>query len=98
VELVSPPVETDAQILERFGNRVVLDAPDADALTGKVALEEITGADDKVLVPAYGKIDKEMAKRIAALELPSIEVLEVSNFIAATLEMEDPKVVDRQPR
>ena len=95
VEVVSPPVENDAQILEHFGKHVTLEAPDAEALTGKYALDDITDGAKKLLTPAYGRIEKELAKRIAALELPSITVLEVPRFIAATLDMEDPKVIDQ---
>ena len=36
-----------------------------------------------------------MAKKIVALELPTIDVLEVDKRITATLEMEEPKVTDR---
>jgi DNA-directed RNA polymerase subunit beta len=61
----------------------------------------------KLLVSAYHKIDKASATKIAAIfdrasadesvtTLPGLEVLEVSPYISATLEMEDPKVVDRQ--
>ncbi len=96
VELPAQSCESDREILDRFGSRVTLEAPDADMLTGKYVVEDITDAAGKTLVPAYSRIEKEMAKRLAALELPSLEVLEVHKYIAATLDMEDPKVVDRQ--
>ena len=96
VVVESAPCETDEQILDRFGTRVTIDAPDADSLVGKFAVSDILDENGKTLVPAYGKIDKELARRVAALELSSLDVLEVSRNIAATLEMEDPKVVDRQ--
>ena len=87
----SPRIETDAQILERFGKRVTIESPDIESLTGKYAVEEITDSAGKLLAPAFGRIEKDLAKRIAALDLPSIEMLEVPRFIAATLDMEDPK-------
>ncbi len=97
VQVESVPCETDAEILERFGRRVSIDihAEDPDALVGRYAVADIVDENGKTLVPAYGKIDKETARKITSLALGSLEVLEVSRHIAATLEMEDPKVVDR---
>jgi DNA-directed RNA polymerase subunit beta len=88
-------VESDQEILETFGKRVTIDAPDAESLSGKYAVADITDAAGKLLVPAFARIAPDMAKRIAGLELSEIEVVEVHKYIAATLEMEDPKVVDR---
>ena len=95
VHVTSVPVETDQQILERFGKRVTLDAPEADTLVGKYAAYDITDSSNRLLVPAFSKIDKEMGRRIAGLGAGSVEVLEVSRYISATLDMEDPKVVDQ---
>jgi DNA-directed RNA polymerase subunit beta len=95
VEVASETVETDEQILETFGTREVIDAPNADSLFGKYTITDLHDTAGKLLVPAYTRIEKDMAKRIAALELPSLEVMEVSKYIGATLEMEDPKVVDQ---
>jgi DNA-directed RNA polymerase subunit beta len=95
VMVETPQIETDEQILEFFGKHVTLDAPDAEALTGKYAVAEITDAAGKQVVPAYGRIEKESARKVAGLGLSSIEVLEVPRFIAATLDLEDPKVVDQ---
>ena len=50
----------------------------------------------KLIVAAYKKIDKESAKKIAALGRESLEVLELSRYISATLDMEDPKIIDKQ--
>ncbi len=103
VVLADYSIESDREILERFGKRVTLaagmegdDALAADTLTGKYAVSDITDGTGKLLVHAFGRIEKDMAKRIAAMELTEIEVLEVHRYIAATLDMEDPKVVDRQ--
>ncbi len=100
--------ETDAEILELFGKRVTIDVPNAESLTNKYAVADIHDASGKLLVSAYHKIDKALAVKVAAIfdvasadenttgELPGLEVLEVSSYISATLDMEDPKVVDRQ--
>jgi DNA-directed RNA polymerase subunit beta len=95
VSLPAVSCETDAEILERFGKRVTLAAPDAEALAGKYATADISDAAGKLLVPAYGRITPDLAKRVAGAGLSEIEVVEVHKYIAATLEMEDPKVVDR---
>ncbi len=92
----SEELESDHQIIERFGTRTTLEIPDADALTGKFATHDIFDTDGKLLVPGYAKIDKASAVRLGALELPTLEVFEVHRYVAATLEIEDPKVVDRQ--
>jgi DNA-directed RNA polymerase subunit beta len=104
VTVVSPAVETDQQILERFGKRVTLGATEAAALTpvsaedllGKYTTYEVLDANGKTILPAFARIEKDSAKKIAALDLATLEVLDVPKFISATLDMEDPKVVDQQ--
>ena len=88
-------METDAQILDLFGKKVTIEKPDADSVTGRYALTDLHEG-SSILVHAYTKIEKEAAKKLAAMELPSLELLEVPKFISATLEMEDVKVVDRK--
>jgi DNA-directed RNA polymerase subunit beta len=89
-------LESDAQILNHFGKRVVVETPDADTLTGLYALLDLHDTNGAILVHAFTRIEKEAAKKLAALELPSLELLEVPKFISATLELEDVKVVDRK--
>lgn len=95
VSVETPQVETDHQILETFGKRIVLENPTVEDLLGKYTLTDITEGNGKMIVPAYGRMERDIARRVAGLELPSLEVLQVSKFIPATLEMEDSKVVDR---
>jgi DNA-directed RNA polymerase subunit beta len=98
VTVETPHVESDREILDHFGKRVVLENPTAEMLIEKpaYAVHDIVDNTGKLLVPAYARIEKDMIRRVAALELGSLEVLQVSRFIAATLDMEDPKVVDQQ--
>ena len=93
----SHPMETDEQILTHFGKPVTLEGDELNAenLTGKYALTEISGSDSKLLVPAYGRIEKDLAKRIEGLELGTLDVLDVPKFLSATLDMEDQKVTDQ---
>jgi DNA-directed RNA polymerase subunit beta len=53
--------ETDAEILELFGKRVTIDVPDAESLTNKFAVADISDESGKLLVSAYHKIDKASA-------------------------------------
>ena len=88
-------LESDQAILERFGKRVTLESPTADDLTGKYSVHDLRDG-DQLLVPAFAKIDKLSATKLAEIGLSTVDVLEVHRYIAATLEHEDPKVVDRQ--
>ncbi len=94
VRVESVSTETDVQILSHFGTRETIEGPSAESLTGKYTVEEVTDAAGKTILPAYAKIEKDAAKKIAALELSALEVLELPKYIAATLEMEDSKVTD----
>jgi hypothetical protein len=87
-------VETDEQSWSASATRH-LEAPTPSA-DGKYAHEEIAGRSGKILVPAFGRIEKEMAQADRRAETAVVEVLEVNKYIARPLEMEDPKVVDRQ--
>ncbi len=59
------------------------------------ALTEIADKNGKVLVPAFGRIDKETARKIEALSLDSLEILYVNNYVVATLET-DNNVVSKE--
>ncbi|MFM7320832.1 MAG: DNA-directed RNA polymerase subunit beta, partial [Armatimonadota bacterium] len=85
--------ETDEEILDRFGKRVVLEAPAEEDLVGKYAVSDLYDG-DRLMVPAYGRIDRESAVRLVQAGRTNLEVLDVHRYIAATLELEDPKVVD----
>ncbi|GAB4463044.1 MAG: hypothetical protein OHK0029_31030 [Armatimonadaceae bacterium] len=95
VRVETPMVETDQQILETFGHRVTLEAPEVSELVGTFAAQDIYDGTGKLLAPAYGRIEADLARKIVAAEMANVEVLRVSKFIAATMEMEDPKVVDQ---
>jgi len=82
---------TDAEILELFGTRVLLSKPAAEDLVGKLAISEIKGSDGKVAVHAYKRIEQKQANDIASMAPESLEVLEVSRYITATLEADPTK-------
>jgi DNA-directed RNA polymerase subunit beta len=80
---------TDEEILELFGTRVTLKKPASEDLIGKVATSNLKGPDGSVATPAFQTIDAKEATEIAAAGHESVEVLEVSRYITATLK-EDP--------
>lgn len=93
-------IETDQQILDHFSTRVSLDPAllvEVDVLDEKwrYAAVDLYDAQGKLAVPAYGRIDKEAAKKFVGMET-TIDVLEVHRFIGLTLEMEEAKVIDRK--
>ena len=57
---------------------------------------DILDANNKVILRAYEKIDKESARKIEALALPSLDLLYVNNYIVATLEQEGNTVYSKE--
>jgi len=83
------PCETTADIVRLFSTRVTLENPTADDLLGKRVAEDILDAKgEKVILRAFGKIDKAAAAAIAKLNLPKIDVFNVHRYIEATLEQD----------
>ncbi|MFN3729252.1 MAG: DNA-directed RNA polymerase subunit beta [Fimbriimonadaceae bacterium] len=82
---------TNEELLQTFSTKVVLTKPTADDLTGKRTIDEIRDAEGKVIIGKGEKIERETAVLIAALELESLEVIEVLNLIEATLEQDTTK-------
>ena len=82
---------TDGEIMELFGTRITVEKPKAEEIVGKVAVSDIRGIDNKVIVHAYKRIEQKQANDIAAGEPESLEVLDVSRYITATLEADPTK-------
>jgi len=81
----STPSDTTGDLCELFGERLVLSNPTKEELLGLRVLEDINDKADKVILKAYGKIDKEVAKKIEALGLSEIALIKVNKYIEATL-------------
>jgi len=60
------------------------------------ASHDIQDANGKVLVRAYDKIDRETARKIEALGLPSLDVIYLNNYIVATLDQEGSAVYSKE--
>jgi len=86
VEMASTPCDTTADIVRLFGERVTLQNPTRDQLLGMRALEDIVDPKTgKIIVEAYGKIEKEAARKIESLKLDEIVVLSVNRYVESTL-------------
>ncbi|MFQ3587221.1 MAG: DNA-directed RNA polymerase subunit beta, partial [Fimbriimonadaceae bacterium] len=86
--LVDTPVATNEDLVWVFGREIKIEKPDADALTGKRAVDDLTDGDGKPIVKKLQRIERETAKKIESLGLESITVLSVPDVVEATLEQD----------
>jgi len=83
--LTETPLGSNEEIMQAFSRVVTLEEPDADVLTGKRTLADIT--DNGALVIRKGeKIERETAKKLESMQLKSLEVIDVLPLVEATLE------------
>ena len=86
VQRASTPSDTTADIVELFGERQVISNPTREQILGmRVAQDVIDPKTQKVILEAYGKIEKEAVKKIESLDLPEIEVVKVNKYVESTL-------------
>jgi len=91
VRVERPPTRchTTPQIIDLFGERKVIQDPHRDTMIGLRAAEDVVDPKTgKVILHAYGKIERGHAQAIERLHLPELEVIEVSPYIEATLEQD----------
>jgi len=89
---------TDREILQLFCKTQILEHLDENTgerlplkredLFGRRPARDVLDRNGKVLVPAYQQIDKEHARRMEALALESLEVVEPNRYIEATMELD----------
>ncbi|HEY3412898.1 MAG TPA: DNA-directed RNA polymerase subunit beta [Armatimonadota bacterium] len=82
---------TDAEIMELFGTRVVIEQPKAEDIVGKLPIADLKGIDGKVVAHAYKRIEQKQANDIIAGEPEQLELLDVSRYVTATLEADPTK-------
>ncbi|MBW3623124.1 MAG: DNA-directed RNA polymerase subunit beta, partial [Armatimonadetes bacterium] len=88
------PCTTDEEILNLFSTRETLAPSEGnevltrDILLDRRPVDEVMNKDGKVLVKAYAKIGREEARRIEALGLTELEVLNVNRYIEATISLD----------
>ena len=82
----STPADTTGDIVELFGERLVIQNPTRDQLVGMRVVQDIADPKtEKLILKAYGKIEKEVARKIENLGLPEIEVLSVNKYVEGTI-------------
>jgi len=80
------PSDTTGDLVELFGEHVTLENPDREELTGLRVLTDIVDPKtDKVILKAYGRIEKDIARKIESLNNGSMELLKVNRYIESTL-------------
>lgn len=86
--LMETPLGTNEEILQTFGTKMTLEKPTADDLTGKRVLADMNDEEGKLLIRKMERIERETAKKIESMAPASLEVMEVLNFVEATLEQD----------
>ena len=82
----STPCDTTADIVELFGERMVVPNPTRDQIVGMRVTEDLADPKTaKVFLKAYGRIEKETAKKIEGMGLAEIELIRVNKYVEATL-------------
>jgi DNA-directed RNA polymerase subunit beta len=89
VEAPSTPSETTGDLVELFGEHETLENPTKDDLIGlRVAEDIVDPKTDKLILKAYGKIEKEVARKIEGMNLPKLNVIRVNKYVDATLALD----------
>ncbi|MHB0913922.1 MAG: DNA-directed RNA polymerase subunit beta [Armatimonadota bacterium] len=86
VERATTSADTTGDIVELFAERETLPNPTRDQLIGKRVVEDIfEPKTDKMVLRAYGRIEKEVARKIENMGLSEITILNVNRYVEATL-------------
>jgi len=90
------PTTDNADLVMLFGKPVVVESPTSELVTGKRAWEDIVDPNTgEVLVDRGNRIDRETARRIGVLSLPSVVIAELNPLVESTLE-KDPTSNENQ--
>ncbi len=82
---VTAPANSNEDIMLLFAKKHTFKSPSEADIVGKRAAVEIKDKDD-LIVAQFARIDRDTAKKIAAMKLKSVDVFEVNPFIDASLE------------
>ncbi|HWA82470.1 MAG TPA: DNA-directed RNA polymerase subunit beta, partial [Fimbriimonadaceae bacterium] len=83
--LTETPLGTNEEIMQAFSKVVTLEEYDADTLTGKRVMNDIT-ENGAIVIRKGEKIERETAKKLESMNLGPLEVLDVLSLVEATLE------------
>lgn len=81
------PLSTNDEMVLAFGVEKVFETPTADDITGKRLVEDLYEG-KSLIVERYHKLDRETAKKIESMGLPSLAVLELPLLLDTTLEQD----------
>ena len=81
------PLNTNEEIVKFFSKRVTLENPTADDLTGKRVTSDIKEGSE-LIIKSGERIARETAKKIESMNLGTMELVEVLNFVESTLEQD----------
>ncbi|HJP83709.1 MAG TPA: DNA-directed RNA polymerase subunit beta, partial [Fimbriimonadaceae bacterium] len=85
---VETPLGTNEEILRLFDEIVTLENPTMDDLIGKRTLEDFLDENGELIIRAEEKIERETAKKIESMNLPSLVVRDILGLVEATLEQD----------
>ncbi len=86
----------DSDLVALFGKPVELQTPTSDQLVGKRAWEDIVDpSTGELLVERGSRIDRELGRKIGALALERVTIMEISPLIEATLEKDPTRNEDQ---
>jgi DNA-directed RNA polymerase subunit beta len=97
------PLGNNEEIMRAFSKQVTLERSDlieerlqlnVDNLVNKRAIDDIVDGDEKIIAKGE-KIDRDTAKRIEAMNLDKLDVIDVLHLVEATLE-QDPTANSRE--
>lgn len=92
--LVEIPLGTNEDILKLFTKEIVLETLNQETLLNKRLVEDLLDGEE-LIGKAGDKIDKDTAKRIEAMNLPSLRLINTLHLAEATLEA-DPTTNSRE--
>lgn len=83
---ISTPSDTTEDIIELFGEHETLTDITKENVVGyRVAKDLVDNKTNKVILRAYGKIEKDVAKRIESMGLSELEVINVNRYVENTI-------------
>ena len=86
VQMPSTPSDTTGDIVELFGEHQIIENADKDQLLGMRVAQDLTDPKTgKIILKAYGRIEKETVKKIESLGMSKIEVIKVNKYVESTL-------------
>jgi len=82
----STPSDSTVDIVELFGEHEIVRNPTRDNILGtRVAHDVVEPKSKKMILKAYGRVEKEVARKIENLKIPELDVIRVDKYVESTL-------------